>query len=629
MPNLGKTAAQQQSYAKESDFNDKIDEAIDDLFKPQRTVEIDPVTSEVKDTIEKISPVPDKYTTTSGNTPKPKNKKVNSDIPDQPKPPDIATAVRPQSYAKENPKPSQLNDLLNELEQSFLTLDWEVTERGVADFRNSLARIKNMINPRHINVLSVISLLDSVGEEMSSTPEKVPPSAAKTLQKGVVLLKNFATNKGADSAAAVINDLQELTTAISHPSINQAPEEEPAFGDDLMRADLPEVRIPLELTNLINLHLTIISQCINRILPLEKLFSQNNLYDKFLNDHRNVRQTLEEEKERLATALNSSYNAPPSGPDSLSLPKGLAAAIKSHITILRECQETILPIEKLAQKKGANKLYKVEKEIRQQLERQITPLIKALTGKYHNTSTSNASYDFTELFKTFKDHIDGLTKCVKQVIPLENLFGKTKGYEKLHAAQKRIRVQLEIQGKQLSAALESATSVPAARGAADIRGEVCPWSKLLIVSWNDQEVALLPDELAFEDVSGRAKKRLRPQQNMTLTIKKLKTWPWSKLGPMFSGELSTLPKSELNNMLLPRLMPLLPVTAKDAAPPKQETLIFLYKNGRGGSAILDSPSHEITVEKEWQWHPLESPDGFMLIGFLVKGEERLPVLSVA
>ena len=629
MPNLGKTTAQQQSNTKESDFNDKIDEAIDNLFKPQRTVEIDPVTSEVKDTIEEISPEPDKSTTTSGNRPKPQNKKENADIPAQPGSPDIATAVRPQSNVEENPKPSQLNDLLNELEQSFLTLDWEVTERGVANFRNSLAKIKNIINPRHINVLSVISLLDSAVEKMSSAPEKVPPSAAKTLQKGVVMLKDFAIDKGTESAAAVINDLQELITAIANPGINKAPEEEPAFGDDLMGADLPEVRIPLELTNLLNLHLTIISQCINRILPLEKLFGQNHLYDKFLNDHRNVRQTLEEEKERLATALNASYNATPSDPDSLPLPTGLAAAIKSHIAILRECQETILPIEQLAQKKGANKLYKVEREIRQQLEQQITPLNKALTGTYHNTSTSNASCDFTKLFKTFEDHIDGLTKCVKQVIPLENLFGKTKGYEKLHAAQKRIRVQLEVQRKQLSTALESAASTPVARGATDVRGEVCPWSKLLIVSWNGQKVALLPDELAFEDVSGRAKKRLRPQQNMTLTIRKLKTWPWSKLGPMFSGELSTLPKAELNNMLLPRLMPLMPVTARDAAPPQQETLIFLYKNGRGGSAIMDSPSQEMTVEKEWQWHPLESPDGFMLIGFLEKGEERLPVLSVA
>jgi hypothetical protein len=607
---------------KSSDFGDKIDAAIDDLFKPQRTVEIDPLTSEVKVPVEVKAPV------------------------------DAEKKAAPAtSTADDNSQSAPLSLLLEKLDQSFLTLDWEITPKGVTDFQDLLADIKQIIKPEVADLHSLISAMNEILDKISTAPEQVPPSASKTLQTGIGLLKEFSADNQLDpqklktDAAAIIKGLQKITPDISKPDSPEPAEAQGAeFGEDLMRADLPEVKVPLELTNLINLHLTILAQCINRILPLEKLFGQNNLYDKYLSAHQFVRQSLEEEKDRLSTALNASYNVPPTDPAG-HLPAGLATALESHISVLRECQETIRPIEILARKKGAKKLYKVEKEIRQQLEHQIFPLNKALSGEYLAVCTST-SPDFSELLAKLADHIDDLGKCIKQVIPLENLFGKTKGYEKLHAAQKRIRVQLEIQKKNLSTAkerfdsaqrpLDSAqptthnnTSISPAAENIFTKAQACPWSNLRAATWNGQMVALLPEELAFEDRDGKAAKKLRPRQEITIKIKKLKAWPWTKLAPTFSGDLASLPESKICALELNELMPLMPLTDANAAAPRNERMIFLYKDARGGFAILDGPTKEMAIDKSWQWQPLDGAQGFMLKGFIVKGNERLPVLSVA
>ncbi len=604
---------------KNNDFNDKIDAAIDNLFKPQQAVEIDPLTSEVvqkqdnKDAI-KIKADP--------------RKQNNPIISDEPK--------AKNKDADENTKESKLRDLLAKLDQSFLTIDWEITGTNTKNLQAILASVKQLSDPENTDLHSLFSSLNELVSKIATAPDKIPPYALKTLQKGIVLIKDAATKNAAaqnglrKSVAELNLEIKELTSAISQPANNEPPEvQNQEFGADLMGADLPEAKISLELTNLVNLHLTILAQCINRILPLEKLFGQNDLYKKYLDAHQFIRQTLEEEKDRLATALNASLNDSQADLDKNHLPAGLSNALQSHIATLKKCRETILPIEELARQKGAKKLYRVEKEIRQQLEQQISPLNQALAGKYIAIGTQSVS-DFPELFTTLKEHNDDLAKCIKQVIPLENLFGKTKGYEKLHAAQKRIRVQLEIQHKKLSTAMQSAQeSTPATSVSINTTNQPSPWDTVCLANWNGQMVALLPNELGFEDSSGRAAKKLRPNQNMTLRLKKLKNWPWTKLAPMFKGDLMSVPESELNHLELPRLTPLMPATDDKDTRPQEETLIFLYSHGQGGAAIIEGSTRELTIADDWQWQPLINSQGFMLKGFLVKGEESLPVLSIA
>ena len=105
-----------------------------------------------------------------------------------------------------------------------------------------------------------------------------------------------------------------------------------------------------------------------------------------------------------------------------------------------------------------------------------------------------------EAGKMVESHLDAITKCIKQVVPLENLFGKTKGYEKLHAVQKRIRIQLEVLRKQFAKEFESfslqlSLSQPAPAAAQDTK----PYCKTLLqASWAGQTVAFFPHQMALQ-----------------------------------------------------------------------------------------------------------------------------------
>lgn len=616
------------------DFNDNIDSAIDNLFTAKRKIEIDPLTNEVRaETTPKAPPMPGAEDKELSPSPSPTSQKTDSTKP----PADMPMVPKAEDKQKE-PAAHKLNILVTRLEQNFLTLDWEVTKKGVTDFQAVLTDIKRLLRTEEPAVHKVISFMGQILTTMASSPENVPPAAARTLKKGIALLKRLPPGNQElqgdlkKAAEEAIQELRHITSAIQSTAAGAGQTAEQGgteFGDDLIAADLPEGRVPLALSNLINLHLTILAQCINRILPLEKLFGQNDLYKQYLADHREVREMLEEEKDRLAAALNADYSDLPFV-SSRPIPEGLLAALESHLPILRQCQEKIEPIEDLAKRKNAKKLYKVEHEIRQQLENQNLLLSKVISGDVNHAESMVGMPASNELQQVLEKLREGLGRSIKQVIPLENLFGKTKGYEKLHAAQKRIRLQLETQKKQLSGALEKIGTPPATPESAltSPKPQSAPWDKMLKASWNGQVVALLPDEIAFEDPSGKACKKISADLP-TFAVNKLKAWPWTKLRPLVNGELADLTEAQLANFKLPPLAFMMPDLGKTSAGPPQGTLIILYRNGKGGNTVLDGPTEDFPIDKDWSWEPLPNVNGLILKGFLVRAQEHVPVLSVA
>ncbi|MFW8600715.1 hypothetical protein ACOHYD_04465 [Desulfobacterota bacterium M19] len=607
----------------QANFVDQIDDAIDELFTTKRVIEIDPLTNEVK---ELASP--------EGAAPHTAAEDQNADSsppPDSPPRPSAAPAGKnsppvPESGGKTAAdKPggnNQLNLLLNRLDQAFLALDWEISTSGTNNFLALLDDLHQLLNTADEELLRVIDLTRSLIRAIAEKPAQVPPRASGSLHKAIILFKEFnspgQTPEIKIKTMGLIKELQAINEAISTEIIadtgqeNQPPPDNDTFGPEIISADLPD-GIPLEISNIVNLHLSILAQCINRLLPLEKLFGLNPRYTEYLDIHRQVRETLEEEKDRLSTALSTSYGPVQPG----QVPEALSGALKSNIETIKQCLNKLRPVAELARRKKAVKLYRAEQEIGRQLDSQQKLLAMGLRHGFHQEVISPSP----ALTAAVRDHIEALGKCIKQILPLENLFAKTRGYDKLHAAQRRIRLYLEAQKKQLTARLQETGTTAADQQPTPAAAS--PWPVLFKASWQGITVLIPPDELAIETQGRPAKLPLdRP-----LAVKKLKRRPWSKLQPLFKGELAQTPEAALRRLELPWLTPL--INAPDQVNRKNGSLIILYKNKQGGGAVIDEPGTEINIDDNWHWQEAGADEHFMFKGFLWRHDERLPVLSVS
>ncbi|VAW32831.1 hypothetical protein MNBD_DELTA03-1258, partial [hydrothermal vent metagenome] len=484
------------SEKSQANFADQIDDAIDELFTARRAIEIDPLTNEVKELAdaEDAAPRPVAEDQKADNSPPP-------DSPPQPPTTPNGESTHPALESKEKaadkPGGSQLNLLLNRLEQTFLALDWEVSRTGTDDFLALLDDLRQLLNNSDEELRRVIDLTHSLISAIAEKPAQVPPRASGSLRKVIVLFKDFTSPDKAPEvktkAAGLIKELQAINEEISTEVVDNAGQsrqpapDNDAFGPEIIAADLPDV-IPREISNIVNLHLSILAQCINRLLPLEKLFGQNSRYAEYLAIHRQVRETLEEEKDRLSTALSTSYGSTQPG----RIPEVLSDALRSDIETIKQCLNKLKPVAELARRKKAVKLYRAEQEIGRQLDSQQKLLAMGLRHGFHPEQLPSSP----ALTAAVREHIEALGRCIKQILPLENLFGKTKGYDKLHAAQRRIRLYLESQKKQLTTRLRETGTTAAKQPAAPAAAS--PWPVLFKARWQGITVLIPPDELAIE-----------------------------------------------------------------------------------------------------------------------------------
>ena len=607
----------------QANFADQIDDAIDELFTARRAIEIDPLTNEVKELAgaEDVAPQPAPEDRKAENSP-------SADSLPQPRSTPAGVDSPPESESKgktaEDKPGGQLNLLLKRLDQTFLSLDWEVSKTGTDDFQALLDDLRQLLNNSDEELLRVIDLTHNLMNAIAKKPAQVPPRASGSLRKVIVLFKDFTSPDKAPEvktkAAGLIKELQAINEEISTEVLDNAGQnrrpspDNDAFGPEIIAADLPDV-IPREISNIVNLHLSILAQCINRLLPLEKLFGRNSRYAEYLTIHRQVRETLEEEKDRLTMALSSNYSPTQPG----RIPKVLSDALRSDIETIKQCLKKLKPVAELARRKKAVKLYRAEQEIGRQLDSQQKLLAMGLRHGFHPEQIPASP----ALTIAVRDHIEALDRCIKQILPLENLFGKTKGYDKLHAAQRRIRLYLETQKKQLAVRLQEAgTTTAAAAAKQPAPAAASPWPVLFKARWQGITVLIPPDELTIE-TQGRP---VKLPSDRPLPVKKLKPRPWSKLQPLFKGELAQMPEAALRRLELPWLAPL--INAPEQVNRRSGSLIILYKNQQGGGAIIDEPGTEISIDNNWRWQEAGTDEHFMFKGFLWRQEERLPVLSI-
>ncbi len=215
-------------------------------------------------------------------------------------------------------------------------------------------------------------------------------------------------------------------------------------------------------------------------------------------------------------------------------------------------------------------------------------------------------------------HLTVLEKCIeKRIIPLENLFAKSPGYEKLLAIHVELRERLEKERQGLIAALAGdyrpGTQPPGEATVAETESRPCPWPLLATASWGGRSVAFVPEQIAYE--AKPPKKTDAPFYALT----NLKKGFFGKISPAIKGELLRQDESTLKALRVPVVGP--------APGPEENTLLIACKGNCCLAFWLPEPSRQIEVPATASWTPAREPDS-LFAGQLELGGKSLAVITI-
>ena len=120
-------------------------------------------------------------------------------------------------------------------------------------------------------------------------------------------------------------------------------------------------------------------------------------------------------------------------------------------------------------------------------------------------------------------------------------------------------------------------------------------------------MALAPEDIAFAGTAPwRAKKGLKKLE--IFSLKKLKTWPWTKLQPLMQGELSNQKESQLIKLEFPVLQKSIsPFSYSQSS--DNPIVLVLCRGDKGLVLMLDTPLKTISVAPECSWEPSAESNG--------------------
>ncbi|MEA1868024.1 MAG: hypothetical protein U9N19_08000, partial [Thermodesulfobacteriota bacterium] len=437
------------------DFTKNVDITIDELFSATRQIEIDPLTSEVKDLSQDKTDQGLSLQVVDQEKKHPEEIKLSDNIELKTPPEQIEITsdekiLELDSGLELEEKESEavnLKQQFSRLNQLLLTLEWEVTQTQVVSAKNLIETIRE--NPKieaDKNLHEPFLLMIRILEGMSDHPEKMPTSGPEALQKGLDTLKNFVWNEEQDPKAKeelLRSAKKELESAIDTavPEVAHKVSGEAVSEQLVEDIDDPE--------------------------PRHQDAPEIALKEKSPDQQEQVTDSVLE-----ADIQEKAWPPEPEFPEH----PALVDAVKSHIKVLDDCIGYILPVEKLlARTQGMEKLHNFQQNIKSRLEKQKGILEKALAGDYEPSVEKTPSSSVS-----------------------------------------------------------------------------CPWHELVVTQWDQNQVALAPEDIAFAGTAPWwAKKGLKKLK--TFKLKKLKIWPWTKLQPLMQGELSNQGESQLIKLEFPVL----------------------------------------------------------------------------
>ena len=320
-------------------FTKDVETAIDKLFNASRRIEIDPLTNKPKE-------LPQNET----------DQELSFQIigqeeehPEEIKPLDIKT-LEPHGEAKnsttdenfweldsgleldeEENEAVNLEQLISQLDQMLLTLDWEVTRTNLESATDLLKTIQKSLetNPDN-NFQELFDLMARVFEGMKEHPEEVPVSGPKVLQKGLNTLRLLMEDKiqNQEDREELLRETRgELESAIPKEGLDTSHEarQDVALEDSTEESDGRELEFedtlqeqpvltepgPSEydlLVSAIRSHIKALDKCIGQILPVEDLLARTPRMEKLYHFQQKIKNRLKYQKRFLTRALAGDYS---------------------------------------------------------------------------------------------------------------------------------------------------------------------------------------------------------------------------------------------------------------------------------------------------------------------------------
>lgn len=462
--------------------------------------------------------------------------------------------------------------IFNQLEEALLTLEWEITPANIAQVQQLLKKVREEFQPRH-EFESLLSGMEQVLGFIAQAPENVPVCGPNALKNAAQALRQAFDPAGRNpekDPAGITAYLKELQVALPpEPGMASVaapvPVAEKIFKKEGVAPPVPGLSSPplvvkgvlisAGLYSALEYHISILQQCVNRIVPVEKLFGKTSGYEQLYAIVHNVREKLDKQREFYASALLNDYRCARENTD-LPIPEVLFYALQSHVSIFEQCVNRILPLEKLFRKKnGMERLYAILRQLRGQLEKQKAFLARISNGQYRSALERLPATDKTAL-----------------------------------------------------------TMAP------------CPWKALLTAQWGGMVVAFVPEHVAYEgDAAWWARRKLTPRL-ASLPMRYLKTWPWTKIQPRLQGALAAQSENLLESLDIPVLNHPGPFQAPGRGK-KEGGILILQHHAKSAVVLLESHPERITVSEQWPWEP-SSQLGSIVAGHITVDDRVIPVATL-
>jgi hypothetical protein len=360
-------------------FTREIEGTIEDLFRPEKSIEIDPLTNEVRDVADSrdVAKVPpDAGPDTDLEL------ELELDLDAGQGLPEVEVTAR----SKE--------ELLEEFNQALLTLEWEVTKDNTRAARSCFSGLVQGLKLSSDRSLGeIVQLMNNIFDAMEESPEEMPTSAPKALQEGLKTIT--ALTMGSSPTGDMASELIEPTKGVLKGAV------QPISGVDSLEG-MREIGVE-RFENFETLDLEIEPEPVAPV-TCEVLASGEAPVPPPL-ETASIGHGLADVSPPVATVRDdySSRVGPAERGEGLDRQdENLVALVKSHVVVLDRCIGRLLPVETLlARTPGTDKLHIFHKRLREELERERDRLFGALRGGHgplqvdpvrHNPQRNAADY---------------------------------------------------------------------------------------------------------------------------------------------------------------------------------------------------------------------------------------------
>ncbi|HID98462.1 MAG TPA: hypothetical protein EYP57_09805 [Thermodesulfobacteriaceae bacterium] len=548
-------------------FTEEIEDTIDDLFTASKQIEIDPLTNAVKEIPAGSEEIPLLITEPESDTAAEDDSRTEDHSSSDGTEDILELDLELESEAYDVRQAPALEHSLEQLNQVFMTLEWEISQQEVESAKDIMCRIKDYPKIKsESGIKRILAMMTSILEAMAASPESLDTSSPGVLKKGLECLQALTGSAPLDSEnrhTLLSKTLDLLEAAVPHETeiLGTSSEE----LSDSIETELKDIETSREDKK----DFQEISAAIEPGLtePKSEPVTDHQGHDKPQEETPPVASPQPEKLEttrgtNISTRLNCQE------------PAGLLPSVESHIKVLEEIIHRIIPVEKLLEEtRGMEKLYQFQKNLRICLENEKGHLTAALEGQDVPASPDTAG----DIHEDTGDE----------------------GQEK--------------------------TTVSSSQSPKHSPVISCPWSDLLLARWNGKQVFLIPQQISYAGSPGwKARKVL--SKSDTFPLAKLKTFPWSRIRPCLQGDLACREEAELKGIELPVIRH--PDAAVgDSTLPDNPVMVILYHKDQGMVLVMDSPLEAVHISPEWQWN-FDEHSQYPLIGQIKTTNNKITVASL-